>query len=519
MLATRYSLLATQPISDNDFAGEDVRYSSEFEAIEASLEKASSLYSDEPPDWQHIVTLAEKLLENLSKDLRVACWLTWALYRSENIAGLQAGVAMLNTLFEHWDSLHPRRPRTRIAAFLWLTNRLEAASPELLAADSSAAAFNQLYDDLNQLDHRLQSLLGDQSPLLRPLCRQLRDHLNQQKVVPLATTPEKPEPVASPAANETTLAAPVGSSINSPRDAHKALRTLQEQARTLCQWWQTQAPTDCRPIHLSRTLLWLPIEAMPEHDDLGKTDLRGLPADRINSFQERVNQNEPAPLLREIEHSLTRAPFWLDGQYLAWRCLDELKGDSAKQAIEQHLANFLHRLPGIENLLFFDNTPFASAQTLSWLNSRILTNNAASEIANPLPNLITSEPWDTALTQACELLRTDGLKAALAPIHAGLQVAQGGRARLHWQLASAQLLLQAGKYELAINILEGLQQLLGEAAMTRWEPQLRARVMRLLLKSHELHGGGKASRQRRNEVYQQLCQLDFEMVLEQALGP
>ena len=50
------------------------------------------------------------------------------------------------------------------------------------------------------------------------------------------------------------------------------------------------------------------------------------------------------------------------------------------------------------------------------------------------------------------------------------------------------------------------------------EPQLQARVLRLLLKTHE-QTGSKAGRERRDEIFQRLCHLDFDVVLEQALGP
>lgn len=522
MLATRYISLATTPISENDFAGADARYSSEFETIEAGLEKAGSIYSDAGPDWQQIVIQAEQLLRSLSKDLRVACWLTWGLYRCEGINGLQAGVAMLDSLMQHWDDLHPRKDRTRAAAVGWLGNRLEASLPELLNAGSSAPAFQHLHGSLDSLDQHLQRVLGDQAPLLQPLCRQLHSQIGKNAstgsvttsvLPPVAAAPEHP-----PAQPAPTSPAQTAEPIASARDAHKALRALQEQARSLCQWWHAQSAIDPRAISLSRTLLWLPIEALPEHDAQGKTGLRGLPADRLKSLQERLHQDQPAELLREVESSLARSPFWLDGQYLAWHCLDELGADSARQALAQHLGSFLQRLPGVENLLFFDGTPFASQQTLGWINSTVLLDSGAIDSGHTAAAPGIDDPCDAALAEAGELLRKDGLKAALSPLRAGSASARGGRAQLHWQLATARLCLQAGKHELARHLLEGLEHRLRQPQLADWEPQLLVRVLRLLLKTHDLQGTGKASRQQREQILQRLCHLDFDVVLEQALG-
>lgn len=521
MLTTRYISLATTPITADDYAGPDVRYSSEFEEIEAALEKDGSIHANGGPDWQQVVTQSEQLLRSQSKDLRVACWLGWGLYRCEGINGLLAGVSLLNSLVQHWDLLHPLKPRTRTAAIGWLANRLEIAVPELLSSALGGTQYQQLHDQLTELDGHLVRLLGDQAPPLQLLCKPLHVRASDSQQVPPALTPAPSGPsgtsAAPPTAAGPSITAVPPESILCPRDAHKALRALQEQARSLCQWWQAQSIMDARAISLSRTTLWLPIEALPEHDDTGKTGLRGLPADRLKVLQERLNQHSPAELLRDVENSLSRAPFWLDGQYLAWRCLDELKAESAQREVEQQLRSFLRRLPGIENLQFFDGTPFADQTTLGWINATVLTQPGGGNLihADQAPS---DEPWDVALREASDLLRSDGLKAAMQPLQVGINRAQGGRAHLHWQLVTARLCLQAGKHELARNILEGLEQTLRDAQLTHWEPQLLVRVMRLLLKSHE-QSGAKAARQRRDEIYQRLCHLDFDVVLEQALGP
>ena len=63
-----------------------------------------------------------------------------------------------------------------------------------------------------------------------------------------------------------------------------------------------------------------------------------------------------------------------------------------------------------------------------------------------------------------------------------------------------------------------MEQTLRDARISEWEPQLLVRVTRLLFSSYE-QSGSKATRQRRDEIFQRLCHLDFDVVLEQALGP
>src|SRR5690606_37633647 len=111
MLTSRYIELATQPIADGDFAGVDVRYRGEFEAIESTVTQQGSVRASGERDLQQGIARSSALLAEKSKDLRVACWLAWAPYRHEGPSGLQAGLDMIGDVRPLWLQLHPRRDR------------------------------------------------------------------------------------------------------------------------------------------------------------------------------------------------------------------------------------------------------------------------------------------------------------------------------------------------------------------------------------------------------------------------
>ena len=90
-LSAHYLELAKVSVSKENFAGEDVRFSSEFEALESELAKASSMHESGQIDWLKIRENSENLLRTQSKDLRVGAWLTWSLYQRESFPGLLAG--------------------------------------------------------------------------------------------------------------------------------------------------------------------------------------------------------------------------------------------------------------------------------------------------------------------------------------------------------------------------------------------------------------------------------------------
>ncbi|WP_120997916.1 type VI secretion system protein TssA [Stutzerimonas urumqiensis] len=514
-LTSHYLALAKQPISPGNFAGEDCRFSPEYEALESELGKAASLHHAGTVDWQRVASGAEAIIAQQAKDLRAAAWLTWGLYQRESFAGLHAGIALLAELCEQrWSDLHPRKPRTRAAALGWLVPRLDQAIGEQVPVAEQLALFTSLANLLRRLDRCLTEHLADESPLLLPLCRRLDEMVSragkgQPDAGAVGTAIAQVKQVAT---QVLTGNVPIGTE----KDAQKALRALQEQSRPLATWWLKQKATDLKALRLCRTLLWLGIDSLPERSAEHITALRGLPADKLASLKERFAQGAYADLLAELETSLARAPFWLDGQRLAWECLQALDAPQAMREVEIQLALFLQRVPGLEELRFHDGAPFADAQTRAWIAGQVLPHLQLPETRrDPSPAATDQVPaWDRALDEALPLLRKEGLKAAVQQLKTGLAGAQGGRERFHWQLALARLCMQAKKYDLAKTQLESLDQTLTATGLGDWEPDLALEVLRLLHHCCEVLPQNHAVRESKDEIYRRLCHLDLEVVLD-----
>lgn len=239
----------------------------------------------------------------------------------------------------------------------------------------------------------------------------------------------------------------------------------------MCAWWLKQKATDLRALRLNRTLLWLPVDALPERTAEQVTVLRGLPADRLTFFRERYDQARYADLLVELEPSLSRAPFWFDGQRMVWECLQGLNAEMAMREVEIHFALLIQRLPGILELRFHDGAPFADPATRAWVDVHVMPHLQSPRAPCPAEVLDTQPPWERALEDVQPILQKDGLKAAVQILKQGLQSACGARAQFFWQLALARLCFMAKKFELAKIQLETLDQTLRDAGLHTWEPE------------------------------------------------
>ena len=512
-LSAHYLELAKASISKEAFAGGDVRFSSEYEALENELGKAQSMHESGQIDWLKICEDSEALLRTQSKDLRVGVWLAWGLYQRESFQGLLAGLGFLQHLCEnHWAQIYPDKSRTRAAAFNWLVQRLEQVLNENIAIKEQLPLFRRLVEHLEGLDATCTEHLGDDAPLLLPISRRLKNMVQR-------AADNQPEPgvvgnaVAQVKQAATQLFAS-GAPIDNEKEAHKALRAQQESARPLCAWWLKQKATDPRALRLNRTLLWLPIDAIPERNAEQVTALRGLPEDKLKAYQDRYDQAKYADLLVELEASLAKAPFWFDGQRMVWECLQGLNAEMAMREVEIHFALFIQRLPGIIELRFHNGTPFADPATRAWISASVNPHLQTPSSPRKVETTDTQSAWEMALEEAMPVLRKDGLKAAVQALKHGLQCAQGGRVRFFWQLTLARLCFMAKKYELAKTQLETLDQTLHDSGLQAWEPELVLEVLHLLHSCCELLPQNHAVRERKEEVYRRLCHLDLEVVLE-----
>lgn len=512
-LSAYYLELAKTPVSVGCFAGDDVRFSNEYDALEIELGKAQSMHESGQVDWQKIREQSEYLLRTLSRDLRVGAWLAWALYQRESYQGLLAGLGLLHHLCEHhWADIHPGKARTRCAAISWLIPRLDEVLNDNIPIKEQMALFRRVVEHLEGLDTAFTQHLADDAPLLLPIARRLKNLVQRA-----ADSQPEPGVVGTAIAQVKQVAAQLLNTVepvDNEKDAQKALRTLQESARPLCAWWLKQRATDLRALRLNRTLVWLPLDGLPERNAEQITALRGFPPDRLKAYQERYDQARYADLLLELEASLSKAPFWFDGHRMVWECLQGLNAEAAMREVEVQFAQLIERLPGLTELRFHEGAPFAGPATRTWIAEHVMPHLQRASPPPPVEEADNQPAWESAFEEALPILRKEGLKAAVQQLKQGLQSAQGGRARFFWQLALARLCYSAKKYELARTQLETLDQTLQDSGLGAWEPDLVLDVLHLLHSCCESLPQNHVVRERKEEIHRRLCHLDLEVVLE-----
>lgn len=546
-------------ISEASPCGDNARYNSDFEQLEAELAKQESLAA-ETVDWNRVIELSSKILQQQSKDILVAAYLCYGLLLKQGYSGLALGLNILSTLVDqYWECLFPpaKRMRARQTAFSWLAEKSAIIITDQPPSSEDAQAVLAAAQSLKQLDLALADKMGDQAPLFSDLSRPLKNFQQSMQAEQQAaaskdsTVAPSPDAKAQPAAMaEQGEAAKAPAAVESPAtasparagrarsaaagtalsvgelsseaDSKKALRQIQQGSRDIAAFWLQQKLSDPRPYRLNRQALWVSIENPPP-DQEGLTQIAPPAAERIRLFETRLSNGDYAELVPELEKTLARSAFWLDGQFMLVKALRALGGEYGKAAscVMHELACFLKRLSGVVALSFSDQTPFASEQTRLWLDTEVLVDDVSTDKAGATPN-DAQTLWDEGLQQATARAAAGDSEQAIAIMQQGMSQATSLRAQCYWRCALAQLLLLLGNASAASTLLEQLQQQMDETFVSGFEPQLLAKIYLLLFQAYQKQTGKKQSndtlQDKMNAAWQKLCWFDPVTALSEKGG-
>jgi len=141
------------PITDSEPAGEDLSFSTEFDAIQEmrraddpTLDQGEWVTTLKTADWEGVVKQCDALLQKRTKDLRLLAWRVEALAQCEGYPGLAQGLQDLLQVCERfWDPLHPQPDGTdmeqRAGTLRWLLRQLEQLARSLPVTDAATGRF------------------------------------------------------------------------------------------------------------------------------------------------------------------------------------------------------------------------------------------------------------------------------------------------------------------------------------------------------------------------------------------
>lgn len=460
--------LGKLPIPGARPAGEDVRDDAGYDLLLREIEKLTSFTSTGTIDWGKVRDLSADILAGKSKDLRVACYLSAALLKTDGTRGLAAGVQVIRDMLDNfWDDMYPvkSRMRARRNAVEWwmetLDKYLEGLSPETWPASERDA----LLAALGGIDSLLAERMED-APLMVSLIRKVESLVAAEEIeappeLPVAAVEEKPASASAlpaPQRQAPPIAAPAPGA-----DLEQILESGAQALGTASALLAGQYPGGPLVFKLNRLAAWLPVLEPPTAES-GRTGLPPPGGEEMEALKRLHQSGSWADLLEYSEGRLKMHLFWLDLNRFSWEALNQLGREDSGNVVLLETKMYVSRLPGIQELAFSDGTPFADEETKSWLAS-----GPDAGGASPVSARLGLQ---ADIARARDFFNGDSLKSSLGKIGRELGRMPSGRARLVLEIGLCRMLTELNQPRLALSFAEDIIALVERHGLEKWEPEL-----------------------------------------------
>ncbi|MFK0088041.1 type VI secretion system protein TssA [Pseudomonas sp. NPDC090755] len=431
-----------------DARADDPGHGDDFQRMREEVNKLSGA------DTERVVQLAQKLLTQTCKDLRVAIYYLWARLHRDGEPGLADGLSLLAALIERYPAtVLPTRANSRKAALEWLASAkvLDSLSryPQVVKAEAQRTVAA-----LAWLEHGLAAWPQDQRPALGELCRALSSRLAHSGGVD-AVLPQTGASQPGP-----QLPGPSLSPIKSGRDLLDAGRAMAGYLHEQPQGWLAAH-------RLMKSLRWDTVHQTPPQDANGITRL-APPRSEYRAQLKRLHlQQRWDDLLEQAQRMYVEGAnhFWLDLQWYLHQALGKQPAPANSWAVivERDLGMFLERLPGLDIQCWSDGSPFADPTTREWITQHVSGNRQQQWLPASMaaPTSADSDilAWeDEALAQADR----EGVEQALGWLAERPDMRTG---RQRWLLR----LLMARVGSNFLPMLDSAEVLRGTLALYDWE--------------------------------------------------
>ncbi|WOH80272.1 type VI secretion system protein TssA [Bradyrhizobium sp. BEA-2-5] len=464
--------LGAAPVPGPAPAGSNIRETAEFERLEAEVRRIDA---DGPlaVDWRTVVVLSLDILSKQSKDILVACWATYGLFRTEGYQGLAVGLGVLRCMLEaYWEELFPpvKQERARAGAVDWLVLRVRLTIVENAPTEADYPAVLDAYDALDDLAGQLKQKLINEQVALDDLSRALKSHYDEAKHA-IAAAAELAVEVAQ--ADAQALATPVEStppaeaaqpaapsaigSVGADGDWAGLIDRLLNMLRQAAAARRLVAPADPKVYLLNRVGSWMRFDELPPHME-GRTTILP-PGDDICAFEAKVAAGQHAEVVNMAEELVWTQPFWLDAHRHAANALEKMGPlfAPAATAVRAAVALLVRCYPRILDCQFNDGRPYADEETRAWL--------AVEETER-------CDPVEATVAEADRLIDVGQPQAAFKKLSGVLDGVTSERGRFIGRLAQARFCIDTGFVTTAIPLLEHLEQVVVERRLESWEPTL-----------------------------------------------
>lgn len=494
--------------------GEDCKYEDSFLLIEQEIDKNNSVTQEGSTDWKIVVRDCEDFLINESKDLKIASWMLYGLWKNKSWKGLKKGIYIYNKLLEKFNNeIYPKSKKAKNNLFMWIEENLTndiLLNESIKNTTEDEVEFLELFQKLNS---NINISLETKNNNFRKIIHFFTDLVNKKntsieqeesiKILEkkiLEKKEENNDKIYVKKQEEITK-------IENDQDAIKVLRNFKKSASLLTEFYRKQNISNLKALRITRLLSWLETEGLPNAE--GKKTFLQPPSElELDQLESLYKNKEYEDALYLVEEIIEVSPFWIDGHYYSYNILEKTKNFEEANELKNILASFLKTNDGILNLTFIDDKPFASNRTKKWIQEELFTLETTESDTKKTED---KEESTHLKSEVYDLANENKLKDAMILLANKIENACNIEEKFKLRLLHAQLAIEFDKKEIALALLEGLEKDIEKYHLLEWNPKLASQVFTLLLTSFsnvDIHID------KLGLLYKNLCNTDINSAFE-----
>jgi type VI secretion system protein VasJ len=477
-----YVLAASARPAGPDPCGEPADAHEIFQDIEAETIKRGTLRQGQIR-WKFVETESARLLTQC-KDLRILVALLHSLAHEETHQRFALALQIAATFLSRFaKDAHPRsRLKPKLAGRL--AEALEQLTPKTGADFEEAGILpgcciaarvcaNALAEVAPEVGLTLAGLPARLEALNAPPKSRLEQAGSRSGVDGASRQPASSENIPG-------QAAPRPESLRLELDNERALRQSLSVVADFMLRLDLANPLSYR---LRRYATWFGVVTPPPIRAGQRTVLTPVSEDAIDRYRAAVDRGQAdLDMIQRLERSCHLQPFWLEGQWLAFRLAQAAGRSGVADAIRAEVGRFFTALPAIRTLCFADGSPMMPDEVAHWLTAPAPGSQASpADTGSESPDVSGGPEGDMqALSRNARTLAKQGdLAAALASLDQARLSARSPRVKTLWEVTLIEMLNEFGLKSHAQTQAQRLRETIGGVPATEWEPELFRRLTRL----------------------------------------
>ncbi|RXJ87616.1 TssA family type VI secretion system protein [Arcobacter sp. CECT 8985] len=471
-------------INKNSIVGEDFKYNDLFLLIEQEIDKRHSATFDGSTDWEFVLNQSYEILSTKSKDLKIATWWLYSIWKNESFSGLEKNIDFYIRFIETFNTnLYPKSKKAKENIVLWFE---ETITDELLQKDFELYVNNiNFLKYLNQLNNAYNNVLDNNVQYFKKLIKKLTIKIEEEK-----SKEQLLEKIVDSTSNNITT----NDDINDSNIALN-LTNLKKLASNISIFNRSKNEFDLKAIKITRFLSWLEVDELPVNENL-VTPLNPPSVIEVDELRQLFNESKFKEAFILCEEIIEMCPFWLDGHYYSFKILNNLNEIYLANEVKNQFIAYIKTNEGLVNLYFNDNIPFASSKTKSWINKQLQNIVAQNSDQN-------DDEFD--------IDEITDLKEAMKEIEKRYRDTNNYKDKFLLRVKHLEIAINFNKDEISLAIFDELEKYIKKYNLIEWNPAIVSKVYFLILSSFN---SVQIKREKIEKMYSILCKIDIDKALK-----